>query len=57
MKQASGTYTLRGRDGNTSVTFTVDYAVKGGLFGDILGSMVQEYVRDAIDRNLAYQAI
>lgn len=52
MKQASGTYTLRTRAGKTSVTFTVDYTVKGGVFGDILGSMMQGFVRDAIGRNL-----
>ena len=52
MKQASGTYTLRNREGKTSVTFTVDYAVKGGVFGNILGSMMQGFVRDAIGRNL-----
>ena len=52
MKQASGTYTLSNREGKTSVTFTVDYAVKGGVFGDILGSMMKGFVRNAIDRNL-----
>jgi hypothetical protein len=34
------------------VTFTVDYVVKGGVFGDMLGSMMKGYVRDAIGRNL-----